>query len=81
MVYPIRDFSVLKVFDLFKYKGIRLHPDYKYYGSSFDGMAAKYWVKAYTSDPDTWNLIESYYPMAKTYVYKDIFKRELNEKA
>lgn len=78
LIYPIRDFSVKQVYELLKFKGIRLHPDYKYYGSSFDGMGAKYWVKAYRSDPETWSYIEAYFPMAKTYVYKDLFKREMN---
>lgn len=78
-IYPVRDYTPRTIYELIKYKGLRLHEDYKHYGSSFDGMAAKYWVKAYRSDPETWEWIEKYYPMAKTYVYKDIFKRQMNE--
>lgn len=80
-IYPVRDYTGRSVFELLKYKGIRLHPDYQHYGSSFDGMSAKYWVKASRSDPETWRRITHYFPMAKAYVYRDIFKREMNQNA
>ena len=80
LIYPVKDFSTQDVYQLLKYKNIKLHPDYKHYGSTFEGMASKYWVNAYRKDPETWNLIKMYFPMAETYVMKDFFKRRTNGK-
>ena len=77
IVYPVRDFTTNGIYNFLKYKGIKLNPDYEFYGSSFDGISAKYWVNAYRKDPETWEMITAYNPMAKAYVYKDLFKRQM----
>lgn len=79
--FPIRDFSTENVYEIIRLKGIKLHPDYLIYGSTFEGMAAKYWVNAYRKDPETWSLIKAYFPMAEAYVFRDLFKRRQNGQA
>ena len=76
MAYPICEYSTRDVYELLKQTGIRLSADYPIYGSSFDAMSLKYWVRAKLNDPETWKYIRLWYPMAPAMIAKDRFRRE-----
>jgi len=78
-LYPIAKYSSNDVYSLLEKIGVKLHEDYLHYGSSFDGISMKYWVRAYKNDPKTWEQIKFWYPMAETMIARDRFRREMME--
>ena len=68
--YPVHDWSKQQVIDCIKHAGWKLPEDYRYFGSSFDGLYLSYLLPIKKHFPRDYQRILEFFPMAEMEVLR-----------